>query len=194
MREDVLKFIFIGPEEEKELFFKQAQEEGIIHFIDPLARNRKEIPQNIFQLTSAIKVLRGLPPEDQEENYTNLDADAIVESILDLHDKSEKLLEELRVLEIEKSTIEVFGDFSFEDIAYIEKQGHCTIQFFCARQNLFLEEPEPENLLYIASEHGLDFYLAINHHPVSYEKMIEMKFDHSLSDLKKKGGSSKNNS
>ena len=68
MREDVLKFLFIGPEAEKEKFFKQAQAQGIIHFIDPSSASRKDIPQDIHHLTAAIKVLRGLPPGEQEEN------------------------------------------------------------------------------------------------------------------------------
>ena len=41
-------------------------------------------------------------------------------------------------------------------------------------------------MLYVASEHGLDFYVAVNDHPVSYERMIEMKFDRSLNALKKR--------
>lgn len=191
MREDVHKYLFIGPEKEKEKFFTQAQAQGLIHFIDPLSKGRKEIPQEIHHLTAAIKILRGLPSAEQEENYAHLDADAIIETILDLHERSEKLLEELRVLEIEKSRIEVFGDFSFDDVAYIEKKGHCTVQFFCARPNLFLEEPPPENLVFIASEHGLDFYVSINDHPVVYERMIEMKFDRPLSVLEKREAAAK---
>lgn len=186
MREDVKKFLFMGSEEDKTRFFERAQTIGLIHFIDPYLSSHKEIPQDVHRLTAAIKVLRGLPPIEQEENFTALNADQIVDSILSLHEQNEKLLEELRVIRIEKSRIEVFGDFSFEDIAYIEQKGHCTIQFFCARPNLFLEEPEPENLIYVASEHALNYYVAINDHPVVYDRMIEMKFDRPLRELKRR--------
>lgn len=186
MREEVKKVLFIGGEEEKERFFKQAQAEGIIHFIDPHSNGRKDIPQDIHHLTAAIKVLRGLPSGDQEENFTDLHADQMVEQILNLHERSETLHEELRILAIDKSRIEVYGDFALDDIAFIEQQGHCVIQFFCARPNLFLDESEPENLLFVASEHGLDYYVAVNAQPVAYGRMIEMKFDRSLSALEKR--------
>jgi V/A-type H+/Na+-transporting ATPase subunit I len=186
MREDVRKFLFIGLEEDKDAFFQRAQEEGLIHFIDPNQSAHKEVPQDVQRVTAAIKVLRGLPPREQEENYNGLNADHIVDAILNLHEQNEKLLEEMRVTAIEISRIEPCGDFSFEDIAYIEKKGKCKIQFFCARPNLFEEEPEPENLIFVTSEHGLDYYVAINDHPVSYERMIEMKFDHSLGELRQR--------
>ena len=88
-------------------------------------------------------------------------------------------------LTIEMARIEPFGDFSFDDIAYIEKEGKCEIRFFVARPTVFQNEPEPEEIIFIESEHGLNYYVAINDHPVAYEKMIEMKFDHSLGDLKR---------
>jgi len=186
MREDVKKFIFIGLAEDKESFFKRAQVEGLIHFIDPTMRSHRDIPEDVQRVTAAIRVLRGLPFREQEENFNGLNGDQLVDTILRLQEQNEKLLEEIRVLAIEKARIEVFGDFSFEDIAYLEKKGKCKIQFFCSRPNLFLDEPEPDNLLFIDSEHGLDYYMAINDHPVAYEKMIEMKFEHSLSEIKQR--------
>lgn len=184
MRKDVKKILFLGLEDDKDAFFQSAQEEGIIHFIDPNQSAHKEVPQDVQRISAAIKVLRGLPSHEQEENYQALDADQIVNDILLLHEKNEKLLEEIRVKTIEISRIEPFGRFSFEDISYIEKKGKCKIQFFCARPNAFEEEPEPENLIFVSAEHGLDYYIAINDHPVAYERMIEMKFDHTLDELK----------
>lgn len=186
MREDVKKILFLGLEDNKDVFFQRAQEEGFIHFIDPNQSAHKEVPQDVQRVSAAIKVLRGLPSREQEENYNGLDADRIVDTILSLNEQNEKLLEEMRVTAIEISRIEPFGDYSFEDIAYIEKKGKCKIQFFCGRPNLFEEELEPENLIFITSEHGLDYYVAINDHSVAYERMIEMKFDHSLGELRQR--------
>lgn len=186
MREDVKKVLFIGFKGDKENFFQRAQLEGLIHFIDPHLTSRQAIPDDVQHLTAAIRILRGLPVTEQEENFNGLDPDHIINTILSLHEQSEKLLEELRVLSLEKSRIEVFGNFSLEDIAYIEEKGHCAIQFFCARSNLFTEGEEPENLIFVASDHALNFYIAINDSPVAYEKMIEMKFDKSLSQLEER--------
>lgn len=184
MREDVKKFLFIGAEEDKEAFFRRAQVQGIIHFIDPSPVSHQETPPDVQRLTAAIRILRGLPSQEQEENFSNLHADAIVDDILRLHENIERLAEDLRVLAIELARIEIFGDFSLEDVAYIEKEGKCRIRFFAARPDLFQDEPEPEGLIFITSEHGLDYYMAVNGHSPVLEKMFEVKFTHSLSELK----------
>lgn len=186
MREDVKKYVFIGPEEEKEPFFKKAQSLGIIHFIDPASKSHKDIPEDVQHLTKAIKVLRGLPTQEQEENFNGLDADTLVDAILRLNEKNDQLFEEMRVLTIELSRISVFGNFSLDDIALIEKEGKCKIQFFVARPNLFEDEPTPDGLIFVTSDHGLDYYMSLNDHPMAYEKMIEMKFDRTLAQLKKR--------
>ncbi len=185
MRKDVKKILFLGLEEDKDAFFESAQTKGLIHFIDPHLNASKDIPEDVQKVTAAIKILRSLPSREQEENFGNLNADQIVDKILDLHAKSEKLEEDLRIVALERSRIEVFGNFSFEDIAFIEKKGKCRVQFFCGRPNLFLDLPQPENLIFVSSEHNLDYYVAINDHAVAYERMIEMKFDRSLEELKR---------
>jgi V/A-type H+/Na+-transporting ATPase subunit I len=184
MRKDVKKFLFIGAQDDKDVFFKNAQSLGIIHFIDPNLRSHKEMPEDVQQVATAIKVLRGLPPVEQEENFNNLDSHQIVQNILELNEKNEILLEELRVLALEISRIDVFGDFSLEKIASIEKEAKRKIQFFVGRPSLFQEESLPNELISIASDHGLDYYFAINEHSVTYDKMIEMKIDHSLGELR----------
>lgn len=186
MRIDVKKFLFIGHEEDKENFFENAQEAGIVHFINTSAVSLKDIPPEVQHVTAAIKVLRGLPPREQEENFALLDSDSLSEKILNLQHENEKVQEELRVLNLEKSRIEIFGNFSLEDVAYVEREGHRKIQFFCARPNLFQETEQPEELVYVGSDHGLDYYVAINPTPVVYEKMIEIKIERPLGMVNKR--------
>lgn len=170
---------------EKERFFKKAQELGLIHFIDISQMKKGATPNVLLRITSAIKVLRGLPPTDQEENYKGLDAIKITDAILDLNHQKEALQEEIRVLEVEMSRVDVFGDFSLEDLAYIHKEGNRVVQFYVAKPGAFHDEPLPDNVVWIGSEHGLDYYVAVNSHPVVYDKMIEMKIDHPYGELKK---------
>lgn len=187
MRVDVRKFLFIGTEDIKEAFFKKAQELGIINFIDTRIKpGPKEVPPEIHRITAAIKVLRHFPPVEQEENLEEVKSNKIVNEILSLHEENEKILEQMRVLDIEMARIDMFGEFALEDIAYIEKEAKCKIQFFAARPGLFQDSLEPEGLVFIGSEHNLDYYIAINPHQISYDKMIEIKIEHSLGTLKKK--------
>ncbi|MDP1880749.1 MAG: V-type ATPase 116kDa subunit family protein [Parachlamydiaceae bacterium] len=184
MREDVKKYLFIGLEDEKNAFLKAAQSKGMIHFINPDPSLPKEIPEDVHRLITAIKVLRGQPTTEQEENVDELNVDQIVNRIVYLNEKNEKMLEEMRLLSNEISRIEAFGNFSLEDIAIIENEGKCKVQFFAARPTLFQDELMPEGLVYVSSEHGFDYYIAINDEQITYEKMIELKFNRSLADLK----------
>jgi len=186
MRYDVKKFIFIGLSGDKVNFFKSAQEAGIIHFIDLDPSKIKEAPEKLQDTLKAIKVLRGLPPAAQEdmEDYTL--ADPIVDNILHLKHTLEKLEEEDRVTRLEIARIEIFGNFSPADIEYIRNEGHREIQFFCAREGFVNKAPLPEEVIYVGSEHGLDYFVAINTALKTYEGMIEMKIDRPLKELKKR--------
>lgn len=185
MRKDVKKFLLIGPKEEQERFFRNAQEMGIIQFINPNSKISKAVPGEVQNVTAAIKVLRGLPTVEQEESYQTADADLIVNRILTLSEQRETLDEKIRSLSQDINKIHVLGNFSLEDKAYVEKESRRVIQFFSARPSLFQDEPVPDNLIYLASDHGMDYYMSINEMPVSYDKMIEIKIDRSLKDLRK---------
>lgn len=186
MNVTVKKFLFVGSSDAKQAFLQQAQKAGIIHFIDPHPVASKEMPTEVAETVAAIRVLRHLPTVDQEENAEIVDIDQVIKSILELRDREEKLLEERRVLFLEIERIRVFGHFSLEDADYIEKAGRRTIQFFCAKPTVFDEMPEPEELIYIGAEHSLDYYMAINPQPVSYDKMVEIKIDQPLDMLEKR--------
>lgn len=186
MRVNVKKYLFIGSEEQKEHFFKKAQNSGFIHFIDTrTVPAPKEIPTEIQKITSAIKILRHYPPVDQEENPDLIRTGLLVDEILELNEKNEKLLEDIRVISVEMNRVGVFGNFNREDLTFIEKTGKNKIQFFAGRPNLFVDQPEPEGLIFIASEHNLNYYVAINPHPVSYEKLAEIKIEKTFGELQK---------
>jgi V/A-type H+/Na+-transporting ATPase subunit I len=185
MRVDVKKFLFIGSEDEKDLFFKKAQQAGFIHFIES-GPKEKTLPADIERVSAAIKILRGLPPTEQEENFDSIQGDDIVKRILDLNANLERLLEEQRVLNLEMARVRIFGDFSKEDVKYIEREAKCKVQFFCARPDAFDDLTEPEGLIYINSDHGLDYYLSINSEPVAYDKTVEIHIDQPLGELEKR--------
>lgn len=184
MREDVKKFLFVGTSDVKEFFFKEAQQKGIIHFIDPKVSSKKEIPLIVKDFHQALKILRGLPPQEQEENYGGLDVESMLSTVIDLYEALNRNAERQKVVLAEISRIQVFGDFSFDDVSYIETHGKRKVQFFCAHQDFFETEPMPDNLLYITTEHDLDYYVSISETPYVNEKIIEMKFDKCLHDLK----------
>ncbi len=185
MRVDLAKFLMIGLEEDRRHFFQEAQKRGIIHFIDPNPLGLKDIPQDIHDVITAIKVLRGLPPMEQDETREYALADGFVTKILQLHQDLHKLAEAERVTNLEIVRVEAFGDFSHEDIAYIEQVSHRVVQFFVAKSGAAEKEDLPEGLIFLKSEHGLEYFLAINPEPVQYEDFSEMRIEKTSSELKK---------
>lgn len=186
MRRDVKKFVFLGVEKKRKFFFERAQEKGFIHFINPKPEKDRVIPEAVHEVTESIRILRGLPHAEQEENYSLLNREQIIHDILALSKKSEELMEEEILLSNEIQRISNFGNFIIDDIDYIEKEGHRFIQFFTARTNRFDNEPVPEGLIFVNTDRGLDYFIAINPHPVAYDRMAEFKIDRSLSTIEER--------
>jgi V/A-type H+/Na+-transporting ATPase subunit I len=190
MRYDVKKFLFIGLEKERVQFFQHAQEAGIVHFIDMQPSKTRAKPsvysESSFKIQKAIKIVRGLPIAPQEEVDEYEIADGLVQKIIGLKEHLEALYEEERLLNLEMSRVAIFGDFSLEEVQKIEREGHRVLQFFAAKFGHAESAPVPENLIYIGSDHGLDYFVAINKVRTQYPKMIEMLIDRPYGELKKR--------
>ena len=179
MRYDVKKYLFLGLEKEREEFFKRAQEIGIIHFIN-LSPKGHGVPQDVQDTVTALKVLRGLPPVEQEETDNYLVADSIVAKILEKKQSIDKLSEEQRLNRLEIARVEAFGDFSKEHLDSLAQSTGRKAQFFFTREGYFEDHPLPEGLIYIATQNGLDYYFALNKQALQYPKTIEMQIPQPL--------------
>ncbi len=182
-RIDVKKFAFVGVKEQRDSFFRRAQQRGIIHFIDISEKRVGSVPQEIQDLIQAIKILRGLPVVPQVEPADMQKAYPLAREILDLKHTIDAKEEEQRVLTLEVSRIQEFGEFNLGDIAYIEKEGNRRVQFYCAKKGHFDGETLPDGIIFVSSDHGLDYFVGISKEPRTFDKMVEMVFDHSLSEL-----------
>jgi V/A-type H+/Na+-transporting ATPase subunit I len=186
MRYDVKKYLFIGLESDREAFFKEAQEAGIVHFIETGPAKVKHVPEEVQMIAAAIKVIRGLPPTEQEETEEFDLADGFSRKILSLKETHDKLLEEERLVRMEIARVETFGDFSLEDIAEIEKACHCKFQFFCAREGYADTIQLPDELIYVGTNHSLDYFFAINKDAKTYEKFSPMHIERPIGTLRRR--------
>lgn len=178
MRIDVKKFLFIGLEEERNTFFKRAQDLGLIQFIDWKRSRTPEIPEELQQLNGAIKVLKRLSPVEQVEPADG-EYGEMVKSILNLKSQEEALFEEQRLTKLEIGRVHVFGNFSPEDIRLIEK--YRKIQFFCAKEGAVTALPK--ELFYVGTDLGLDYFVSISKERLTPDQMIEMQIEEPLSVL-----------
>lgn len=186
MRVDLKKYLFIGVESERANFFKDAQEAGIVDFIKGTNVPVSEDAGDIYHVTQAIKVLRGLPPTEQEESEEYELADGIATKIIQLKHHLERLAEDRRINNLDMSRVEVFGDFSVKDLEALEKESNRKVQFFFSKAGLKDQQEIPDELIYINTENGLDYFMAINKEPKQYDKMIEMQITHPIGELRKK--------
>lgn len=182
MRVDLKKFLFLGAEQDKESFFKRAQEAGIVHFIET-QKLEHQVPDEMNDFGKAIKILRGLPPLRQEELDAEL-AHGLALKIIQLKERLLQLEEEKRLNALEIARIEIYGDFSQEDIRFIEEKGGRVIQYFFGKEGIAEKAPLPEELIYVGTDSGLDYFTAINSYPMQYPGMGELKIDHPVSALK----------
>lgn len=185
MRVDLEKYLILGPEEQRRFFFKEAQQVGIIHFIDPNPAAIKEIPPEIHEIIAAIKVLRGLPPMEQDETKEYALASGLATKILHIHQEHQRLGELERVVNLEIARVEAFGNFSHEDISFIEHVSHRFIQFFVAKGGTSEREDLPEQLIFLTNEHGLDYFMSISKEPLQWEGLSEMRLDKNVKELNK---------
>lgn len=181
MRYDVKKYLFIGVAEDKPKFFAKAQDIGIIDFIDVSGKG-KEVPTDISDTAAAIRILRGLPTMDQESLDEYPLADGIISKILQLKHRLVKLEEEKRTVHLEIERVSIFGDFSKDDIAYIEHEGKCKVQYFFAKHGAELSLP-PE-VLFVGTEHNLDYFVSISSEPKQFENLVEMRIEHPVGELR----------
>lgn len=180
MRIDVKKVLFIGLEKEREAFFAAAQQEGIVDFIDSHSKKAGQPSDAVSSYALAIKILRGLPVVEQVESTDYERAVQIVQEIIRLHELIDKNIQEQRLLRHEIARVEVFGDFSLEDIAFIEKVGGRKIQFFCTKPQGADSAKQYPDLIDVGSQHGLHYFMSIHPESRQYPGMIEMKIERPL--------------
>ena len=123
----------------------------------------------------------------EQEELDGFDStEEMAQEIIALKQKHDALLEEQRAVSLEISRVHIFGDFSLEEILQIEKMGHRKIQFYCAKQGLAETLNLPDEVLYVGSDHGLDYFVAINQTAKQYPKLIGMTIEHPWGQLKQK--------
>ncbi len=184
---EVDKYLILGAKQDLDAFYERAQEEGIIQFI----KQGKALgaPEEIHLLLTAIKILKkSVVLEKEEVDWSTAETITFAKEVLRLKEEISTLYEEKRLTEFEIARISPFGEFSLEDLAYIDREGHRKMQFFCIKKGKAEDVLEKEGLIYINTEYELDYYIAINPVVKNYSSicpaLIEMRIDRSLSLLK----------
>lgn len=181
---NVKKYLLLGAKEEIDRFFSRAQTQGIIEFISVSGKKAIELPPEAQHLVQAIKILRKLPVKKTYEGDPDRAlANDIAERILELKAEVEKLSEEKRMVEAEISRVAPFGDFSIDDIDFIERESGREIQFFCMKTAKSHMTNFTDEIIYVGTDYDLDYFVTVNRSHKTYPDMIEMRIDRPLGEL-----------
>jgi V/A-type H+/Na+-transporting ATPase subunit I len=182
---DVVKYFILGTRKSLNLFFEKSQDVGFLEFISVSNKKPKETSAIVQSLLFSIKLLGKQPKKNRcgVKSSGSLSPMEIANRALEIQENLTKLYEEKKTLGIEIARISPFGDFSIEDIRFIEKKGGRRVQFFCMKTTKTHEIGFSENVIYISVEQDLDYFIAISNDFISPPNMIEIKIDISLSDL-----------
>lgn len=182
---NVHKYLILGAKEDLDEFFYRAQHSGQLEFISLKPRKTVELPVDIHNLLIAHKILRKLPLKKPYDGPFNIEyANQTAQRILDLNAEVDRLTEEKRLLEAEVFRVSPFGDFSMEDIDFIEREGKKKIQFWCMKTAKSRVASFSDEVFYIGTEYDLDYFITINDATRTYPEMIEMRIDRPASELK----------
>ncbi|MEN9344510.1 MAG: v-type synthase subunit [Chlamydiota bacterium] len=178
------KYLILGVKEEIDAFFEEVQKSAIAEFISMRPKKAVEHPIEIERLVQALKILRKLPLKKPHVLEGDLIfADEIAGKVIHLKAEVERLSEERRLLEVEKVRVAPFGDFSLEDIDFIEDTSKWSIQFFCRKSEAVHEDPVDDYTLFIGSDYDLDYFITVHKHRVLSPDKIEMRIDRPLGEL-----------
>ncbi len=181
---DLKKYLIMGVKEDLEKFFSRAQEMGAIEFISPTNKKMIELPPELQHLVEAMRILRKLAVKKPYEGGGDLSfADEVATRIIELKSEVEKLMEEKRLVELEIARVAPFGDFSIDDIDYIENEGKRDIQFFCMKSDKSHQTNFGDEIIYVSTDYDLDYFIGINAQAKNYPHMIEMRIDRPLGEL-----------
>jgi len=131
---DVKKYLFLGVQEDLDLFFIRAQKKGVIEFLSTSQRRSVDYPEPLQNIITSLKVLSKQPSVKPAEMTKDLDPKKLASVVVENKNFLEKLLEEERMLKADIARIEPLGDFSLEEIRELERESHRHIQFFCVKQ------------------------------------------------------------
>ncbi|MFI5334282.1 MAG: hypothetical protein ACHQT8_03840, partial [Chlamydiales bacterium] len=180
----VKKYLLFGTGEDLDSFFERAQHQGYIEFISPGGKKGLELPQEAQTLLHALKILRKLPVHKPYlQGGSTSFAVETAQRILAIKSEIDRLSEEVRILDAEIVRVAPFGDFSMEDIDFIERVGKRKIQFFCVKSSKAHEVEIADGYIYIDTVYDLDYFIAINKQQKAYPKMIEMRVNRSAKQL-----------
>ena len=179
MRVNLERFLFVGAASSKEDFLQEAQKAGIIQFIEDT--KTESLSTWTQEVLSAIKLLKGFPPQEiltdvdprREESIVNE-----IHTVFDLYQRSEAALE---ALEVERREMAPYGHFDPAQFRRIEEKGGLHLQLFALKKGVH----PPVEFVLVNSGEELDHYVRVGKGTYHLPNAIEIQMNRSISEVEK---------
>ncbi|MCF7806578.1 MAG: hypothetical protein K9M13_02910 [Simkaniaceae bacterium] len=181
MISDLKKFVFIGVKEDLDTFFNRAQEKGVIEFIPEDRASILYTPKYIEDIVNAIKIIKHFPTEDRAFTEDS-ELQKIIDEILLLQKKIDTMQEERLHIQSEIEKMRPLGQFSLDDIHQIEKLSSKRVAFFSCKRGHRERDQFPDDLIYVTSDHDLDYFIYVGSEYPEYTHLNELTFTLSLNE------------
>ncbi|PCI78262.1 V-type ATP synthase subunit I [Candidatus Aerophobetes bacterium] len=181
------KYLFVGLQQDRAVFFKNMQKRGLVEFLSQGTQQMIKGAGSTGNLIDAIKILRTMPYKEQLKSKSQLvNASTLADSIVSTQEMKDSLEEEIKFIDAEIHRIGPLGNFSLSQIKEIEKQSKRVIQFFCIKKDKLHQMESIGDYIYISSFFDLDFFMSIAKEKKSPEYMLEVRVQEDLKTLKNK--------
>jgi V/A-type H+-transporting ATPase subunit I len=176
MRVDVEKFLLVGSVRQQESFFQEAQKAGCLEFIGQPMHVGAELTYVIEQITQAVKILRHQPAQPQRPVPPEETIQELVHTTLELEQERLDCEERLRTLQVEAVRLAPLGDFSSQDVRWIETiSGRRLRVFFVPSMSKRISDQAKQDLLYLTSAFDLDYYIGLLRDETIPTPFVEME-------------------
>ena len=180
----VRKYLFVGVQEDMDVFFKKAQQKGFIEFLSEKSNFKPVYPKGVIDNFEALKILRKQPTVLNQDKKTEIDPKKTIANILHNNTKLANLQEQLRIANLEINRIAPLGDFDLKQLSLLESESNRCVQFFCASSSKRGSIKYEESMIYIATSKNIDYFISISDSKIIKKGFSEMKFQKSFGDLK----------
>lgn len=178
---DIRKFLFYGVSTDLEEFVSRAQEAGFIEFLPSVGHIPVDSSSLHAEIVHALKVLKKLPVAAPYDHY--LSKEQLLDKAYEINHlskKIEKILEDIRLNDLELNKLKPLGSFNIEDLSYIYDHSGYKMQFFC--KSSLNDHPIDKSLIYVGTEYDLDYYVCLSKIRQSFPDLIEIKVETSYND------------
>jgi V/A-type H+-transporting ATPase subunit I len=179
------KVLFVGTSVDLIKFLENSQKIGQLQFQSIDGKKMRVLSSAAEDAMHALRILRRQTPVDQLKNDV-VPKYELVEKIIYLQDRLDRVVEAEKVLDVEIHRIKPFGDIDLDTVQQIAEKTKHKLQFFYKKEKKQVPTEILQKLIFVRTESTVDFFIYIGTNPLKVDGLTEMQMEYSLSSLKER--------